>query len=90
VIEVLMPTAEQFAAHERMAVLPRIAREIGLARDDLDTTDKRAAEKLKDARVQRYHALRKSLSKKSMTDAARTAVLNAAYRAAYPEKFTDA
>ena len=85
-----MPSAEQFAAHERMAALPRIAREIGLARDDLDTTDKRAAEKLKDARVQRYHALRKSLSKKSMTDAARVVVLNAAYRDAYPEKFTDA
>jgi glycerol dehydrogenase-like iron-containing ADH family enzyme len=90
VIEVLMPTTEQFAAHQRMAELPRIAREIGLARDDLDTTDTRAAEKLRDARVQRYHAMRKSLSKKSMTDAARVAVLNAAYRAAYPEKFTDA
>ena len=85
-----MPTDEQFAAHERMAALPRIAREIGLARDDLDTTDKRAAEKLKQARVMRYHALRKSLEKKCMTDAARTAVLNAAYRAAYPEKFCDA
>ena len=88
-IEPLMPTAEQFAAHERLASLPRVQREIGLARDDLDTTDTRAAEKLKDARVQRYHALRKSLSKKSMTDAARVAVLNEAYRAAYPEKFSD-
>ena len=88
-IELLMPTSEQFAAHERLATLPRISREIGLARDDLDTTDTRAAEKLKDARVQRYHALRKSLSKKSMTDAARVAVLNEAYRAAYPEKFSD-
>ena len=86
-IELLMPTAEQFAAHARLASLPRVQREIGLARDDLDTTDTRAAEKLKDARVQRYHALRKSLSKKSMTDAARVAVLNEAYRAAYPEKF---
>ena len=88
-IELLMPTAEQFAAHARLATLPRISREIGLARDDLDTTDTRAAERLKDAQVQRYHALRKSLSKKSMTDAARVAVLNAAYRAAYPEKFSD-
>ena len=86
-IELLMPTAEQFEAHERLAALPRISREIGLARDDLDTTDDRAAEKLKQARVMRYHALRKSLSKKSMTDAARVAVLNQAYRAAYPEKF---
>jgi hypothetical protein len=89
VIELLMPTAEQFAAHARLSTLPRVQREIGLARDDLDTTDKRAAEKAKDARVQRYHALRKSLSKKCMTDAARVAVLNAAYRDAYPEKFSD-
>ena len=88
-IELLMPTAEQFAAHERLSALPRVQREIGLARDDLDTTDDRAAEKLKQARVMRYHALRKSLEKKSMTDAARVAVLNAAYRAAYPEKFSD-
>jgi hypothetical protein len=90
VIEVLMPTAEQFAAHERMAALPRIAREIGLEGDDAKPADKADAYRLKQSRVMRYHALRKSLEKKCMTDAARTAVLNEAYRAAYPEKFTDA
>lgn len=85
-----MPTEAQFAAHERLAALPRIAREMGLEGDDAKPADKADAYKLRQSRVMRYHALRKRLEKKNMTDAARTAVLNEAYRAAYPEKFCDA
>jgi hypothetical protein len=90
VIELLMPTAEQFAAHERLSSLPRICREIGMSRDEYDPDNKEAAMAAKKARTNRYYALRKTLRATSMTEAARTAALNAALRDAYPERFTNA
>jgi hypothetical protein len=78
VIEVLMPTEAQFAAHERMAALPRIVRKLAMEGDDADADRARLAKLALKASYARLYGLQKIAAESGTTDAALTAAIETA------------
>ena len=76
-IDALTATAEQMAAHARLASLPRIVRQLAIEVDDADADRARLAKLALKASYQRLYGLQK-IAANGTADAALTAAIQAA------------
>jgi hypothetical protein len=78
VIDALTATAEQLAAHARLAALPTIVRKLAMEGDDADADRARLAKLALKASYARLYGLQKIVAESGTTDAALLAAMETA------------
>lgn len=77
-IDALTATAEQLAAHARLAALPTIVRKLAMEGDDADADRARLAKLALKASYARLYGLQKIVAESGTTDAALLAAMETA------------